>query len=222
MMPAARGFVFDAYGTLFDVHSVIAACRDVAPDAPALSETWRAKQLEYTWLRALMGQYEDFWAITNAALRFALRRHGIAIDAAQHNRLLQAYEHLETYPEVPNALQRLSPLPLSILSNGSPGMLQAVVEHNQLQDVFDHVISVDPLQTFKPNPVVYDLAPQRLGIPKSELLFVSSNAFDVIGSKAFGFQVAWLNRSDAPLDELGQQPDMVIHRLDELPQALGL
>ena len=221
-MATVRGLVFDAYGTLFDVHSVIAACEEVAPDAPALSATWRVKQLEYTWLRALMGKYEDFWSVTDAALRFALRQHDIALDTTQYQRLLHAYDRLATYPEVPDALRRMQHVPKAILSNGSPRMLQAVVQHNELQDAFTHVLSVDPLRTFKPNPVVYELALSRLGVPKEALVFVSSNSFDVIGAKAFGFQVAWVNRANAPLDELDQQPDVVIQRLDALPQAFDL
>jgi 2-haloacid dehalogenase len=219
-MTTIQGCVFDAYGTLFDVHSVIAACQAVAPDAPALSETWRAKQLEYTWLRGLMGHYEDFWAITAAALRYALRRHGISLAAAQHTRLLEEYYRLSTYPEVPAALQRLRQYPLAILSNGTPRMLQAVLEHNHLQGVFTQVLSVDPLRTFKPNPAVYELVSRHLQIPQQHLVFVSSNAIDVIGAKAFGLHVAWINRTKAPLDELGWQPDLMIERLDQLPQAL--
>jgi 2-haloacid dehalogenase len=221
-MTTLKGFIFDAYGTLFDVHSVIAACQAAAPDAAALSATWRAKQLEYTWLHALMGHYEDFWAITEAALRFALRRHGITLDATQYTRLLEEYYRLSPYPEVPAALQRLKPYPLAILSNGTPRMLHAVLEHNNLQGVFAQVLSVDPLHTFKPNPLVYALAPRYLQLPKEVLVFVSSNAFDVIGAKAFGFHVVWINRTNAPLDELGWQPDVVIQRLDQLPQALHL
>jgi 2-haloacid dehalogenase len=221
-MTTIKGLVFDAYGTLFDVHSVITACQQVAPDALALSETWRAKQLEYTWLRALMGCYEDFWTITDAALRFALRQHGITLDATQHIRLLEEYYRLSTYPEIPTALQSLRQYSLAILSNGAPRMLQAVLEHNNLQGLFTQVLSVDPLQTFKPNPLVYELAPHALRLPKEALVFVSSNAFDVIGAKAFGFQVAWINRTNAPLDELGWQPDVVIQRLDQLLTALHL
>ncbi|GIX47124.1 MAG: haloacid dehalogenase [Candidatus Tectimicrobiota bacterium] len=221
-MPAVQGCVFDAYGTLFDVHSVIAACREVAPDAPALSETWRAKQLEYTWLRALMGHYEDFWVITEAALRYALRRHGLRLAPAQQQRLLEAYYRLDTYPEVPAALQQLRQrYPLAILSNGSPAMLQAVIAHNRLQEIFTQVLSADAVRTYKPHPAVYELAPRHLSIPKTALLFVSSNAFDAIGAKAFGFQVAWINRSGAPLDELGFVPDFEIQRLDELPARLA-
>jgi 2-haloacid dehalogenase len=221
-MTTLKGFIFDAYGTLFDVHSVIAACQTVAPDAAALSATWRAKQLEYTWLRALMGRYEDFWAITEAALRFALQRHGITLDATQYTRLLEEYYRLSPYPEVPAALQRLQPYPLAVLSNGTLHMLHAVLEHNNLQGVFTQVLSVDPLRTFKPHPLVYALAPHHLQLPKEALVFVSSNAFDVIGAKAFGFHVVWINRTNAPLDELGWQPDVVIQRLDQLPQALHL
>jgi 2-haloacid dehalogenase len=215
-MATIRGCVFDAYGTLFDVHSVVAACREVAPDAPALSATWRAKQLEYTWLRALMGQYEDFWSITNAALRFALQYHNISVQPQEHTRLLEAYDRLATYPEVPAALQSLQLYPLVILSNGSPRMLDAVITHNNLHEAFTQVLSVDPLRTFKPNPAVYALAPAHLRLPKEALLFVSSNAFDVIGAKAFGFQVAWIKRTDALLDDLGWQPDVIIERLDQL------
>ena len=114
-MATVRGLVFDAYGTLFDVHSVIAACAEVAPDAPALSETWRSKQLEYTWLRGLMGHYEDFWSVTQAALRFALRLHGITLNESQYQRLLEAYDRLATYPEVPEALESMRQIPKAIL-----------------------------------------------------------------------------------------------------------
>jgi 2-haloacid dehalogenase len=127
---------------------------------------------------------------------------------------------LDTYPEISEALRVLSSYPLAILSNGTPSMLQAVIQHNQLQDVFTQVLSVDSLKTFKPNPLVYELAPRHLGVAKEALIFVSSNAFDVIGAKAFGFQVAWINRSDAILDNLGWQPDITIQYLDQLAQTL--
>jgi 2-haloacid dehalogenase len=126
---------------------------------------------------------------------------------------------LDTYPEIPAALQALRAYPLAILSNGAPRMLQAVIQHNQLQDVFAQVLSVDPLKTFKPNPLVYELAPHHLGVGKEALVFVSSNAFDVIGAKAFGFQVAWIKRGNAILDDLGWQPDITIQNLDQLVQA---
>jgi len=221
-MSTIRGCVFDAYGTLFDVHSVTTMCREVTPDALALSATWRAKQLEYTWLRALMGTYEDFWSITDAALRFALKQHNIAIQPQQYTRLLEEYYRLAIYPEVAAALRSLQHYPLAILSNGSPRMIEAVIAHNNLQKVFTQVLSVDAVRTFKPKPEVYELAPTHLRVPKEDLLFVSSNTFDVIGAKAFGFQVAWINRTNATLDNLGWQPDVIIEHLDQLSQVVAL
>lgn len=222
-MPNVRAFVFDAYGTLFDVHSVVAACREVTSDPEALSREWRAKQLEYTWLRALMGRYEDFWEVTGAALRFALKRLKIAASEEQVNRLMAAYLSLQAFPEVPETLKTLhARFPLAILSNGSPRMLQAAVQSSGLHPYLQHVLSVDTLKTYKPNPAVYDLAPKALGLAKETITFVSSNSFDVIGAKAFGFQVVWCNRAQAPLDELAFEPDFTVARLDEIPKALGL
>lgn len=220
-MRGVRAVVFDAYGTLFDVHSVMAACREVTADPEALTQQWRAKQLEYTWLRALMGRYEDFWAVTRAALRFALQRVQVQASEAQVDRLMEAYLSLRPFPEVPDALRALRPRhTLAILSNGSPRMLQAAVESSGLQATLHHVLSVDELRTYKPNPLVYELAPRKLAIPKEAIAFVSSNSFDVIGAKAYGLQVCWCNRAGTPLDELGFAPDVTVRRLDELPGAL--
>ena len=222
-MPDVRAIAFDAYGTLFDVHSVMAACREVTADPEALSLQWRAKQLEYTWLRALMGRYEDFWEVTQAALRFSLRRLAIEASEAQVGRLMEAYLSLSPFPEVPETLKALHPrCTLAILSNGSPRMLQAAVENSGLQPYLHHVISVDGLRTYKPNPAVYELASRTMGVPANTVAFVSSNSFDVIGAKAYGFQVCWCNRAGAPLDELGFAPDVTVRRLDEIPKALGL
>jgi len=221
-MLTVRAFAFDAYGTLFDVHSVIAECRKVTADADALSQLWRAKQLEYTWLRALMGRYEDFWSVTDAALRFATHRLNLRLDAAQHARLLEAYLRLDAYPEVPGMVEALRGYPLAILSNGSLRMLKAVAEHAGLTPHLAHVLSADAVRTYKPSPAVYALAPKHLGVPKEQIVFVSSNGFDVIGAKAFGFPVCWVNRAGAPLDELGVVPDATVGRLDEIPKALGL
>ena len=216
-MASIRGYVFDAYGTLFDVHSVIEAGRAITADPAALSVLWRQKQLEYTWLRSLMGRYEDFWAVTEAALRFSVRRLGLAADAAQLARLMDAYLSLACFPEVDAALERLGGRPRGILSNGSPRMLAAAVASSGLGRHLQHVLSVDSVKTFKPAPTVYALGPQAFGIPAGELLFVSSNAWDVAGAKAFGYQVAWCNRTGAPAEELGAPPDLVISRLDALP-----
>jgi 2-haloacid dehalogenase len=214
--------VFDAYGTLFDVHSVMAACREVTGDPEALSLQWRAKQLEYTWLRSLMGRYEDFWEVTRAALRFALKRLKVEASEAQIGRLMDAYLSLQPFPEVPATLQTLRPrYTLAILSNGSPRMLQAAVESSGLTPYLQHALSVDGLKIYKPSPAVYELVPKTMGVPKNTIVFVSSNAFDVIGAKAYGFQVCWCNRAGAPLDELGLTPDHTVRALDELPKLLG-
>jgi 2-haloacid dehalogenase len=216
-VPPIRGYVFDAYGTLFDVHSVIDAGRAITGDPAALSALWRQKQLEYTWLRALMGRYEDFWAVTEAALRHSVRRLGLRADDAQLARLMEAYLTLACFAEVPAALERLAGRPRAILSNGSPRMLAAAVTSSGLGRHLQHVLSVDAVKTYKPSPAVYALGPSALGLPVEELLFVSSNAWDVAGAKSFGYQVAWCNRTDAPAEELGVTADLVITRLDELP-----
>ena len=216
-MPSVRGYVFDAYGTLFDVHSVIDAGRAITTDPAALSALWRQKQLEYTWLRALMGRYEDFWKVTEAALRHSVRRLGLRADEAQLARLMEAYLSLACFPEVPAALERLAGRPRAILSNGSPRMLDAAVTSSGLGRHLQHVLSVDAVKTYKPAPGVYALGPRALGVPAGDLLFVSSNAWDVAGAKAFGYQVAWCNRTNAPPEELGVAPDLVISRLDALP-----
>ncbi|HEY7649333.1 MAG TPA: haloacid dehalogenase type II [Methylomirabilota bacterium] len=212
-----HGYVFDAYGTLFDVHSVVEAGRRITGDPLALSMAWRQKQLEYTWLRALMGRYEDFWAVTQAALRHALRHLNLHPTEAEIRQLLEAYLSLACFPEVKFALERLAPRPRAILSNGSPRMLAAAVTSSGLQPLLAHVLSVDAVKTYKPSPVVYALGPKALGIPAGELLFVSSNAWDVAGAKSAGYQVAWCNRTGAPEEELGFHADFVVTRLDQLP-----
>jgi len=216
-MPPIRGYVFDAYGTLFDVHSVIEAGRAITADPAALSLLWRQKQLEYTWLRSLMGRYEDFWAVTEAALRYSVQRLGLRADAAQLARLMDAYLTLACFPEVPAALDRLAGRPRAILSNGSPRMLEAAVASSGLGPRLQHLLSVDAVKTYKPAPSVYALGPRALGVPADALLFVSSNAWDVAGAKAFGYQVAWCNRNRAPAEELGVRADFEIGSLTELP-----
>jgi 2-haloacid dehalogenase len=212
-----RGYVFDAYGTLFDVHSVSEAARAVTSDPAALSAVWRQKQLEYTWLRSLMGRYEDFWAVTEAALRYALRAQRIAVSEPQIRTLMEAYLRLAPFPEVREGLDRLRSRPCAILSNGAPAMLEAAVRSSGLEHYFAHVLSVDAVKVFKPAPAVYALGPKALAIPAGDLLFVSSNAWDVAGAKACGYRVAWCNRAGAPEEELGLRADHVVTRLDQLP-----
>lgn len=218
-MTTAQAFVFDAYGTLFDVHSVVRALQTVTTDAEAVSHQWRMKQLEYTWLRSLMGRYVDFWTVTDEALRFVLKRHDLHLTVEQHTAILNAYLNLSSFPEIPAMLEGLAPRPCAILSNGSPRMLQAAVASGGLTGKFTHVLSVDMVRTYKPDPRVYALAPRTLGLPKERIVFVSSNSFDVMGAKSYGFQVAWINRGRAQGDELGIAPDIVLSRLDELPRV---
>jgi 2-haloacid dehalogenase len=217
-----RAYVFDAYGTLFDVHSVIEAGCRVTSDPHALSTLWRQKQLEYTWLRSLMGRYEDFWTVTEQALRFALHRLGIAAAEAQISALMEAYLALACFPDVPGALARLEGAQLGILSNGSPRMLEHAVRSSGLQGVFRHVLSVDAVKVYKPSPRVYELGPRAFRVPAGEMLFVSSNAWDVAGAKAFGYRACWCNRQRAPMEALGITPDYEVERLDQIPDRLGL
>jgi len=213
-----RGYVFDAYGTLFDVNSVVEAGRAITSDPVALSTMWRQKQLEYTWLRALMGTYADFWVVTEAALRYTIRRLGLTTSEAQVRRLMEAYLSLACFPEVKAALRQLAGRPRAVLSNGTPSMLAAAVSASGLTPLLEHVISVDRVKTYKPSPLVYALGPETLGVSAGELLFVSSNGWDVAGAKAFGYQVAWCNRTGAPEEELGVRPDLVIDSLEKIPR----
>jgi 2-haloacid dehalogenase len=216
--PAA--IIFDAYGTLFDVHSVVEAGRGLTSDPAALSMLWRQKQLEYTWLRTLMGRYEDFWAVTASALRFALRRLDIVASETEIARLMEAYLSLATFPEVTRAFAGLAGTPLGILSNGSPRMLAAAVSSSGLEGKLAHVLSVDAVRAYKPTRTVYELGPRAFRAPASEILFVSSNAWDVAGAKAFGYRTCWCNRAQMPMDNLGATPDLEVTRLDEIPAKL--
>ncbi len=217
MEKGIKALVFDAYGTLFDVHSVIATCNQHFPEqGPALSKAWRAKQLEYTWLRSLMGRYEDFWQVTEAALVFACKTLNLPCPPATRAELMEAYLHLDPYPEVLPSLKALSNYPLAILSNGSPRMLQAAVESAGLRGIFSHVLSVDTVKIYKPSPRVYELASQQMGVAASAIGFVSSNSWDVIGAKAAGLWTCWVNRLGAPEDELGFLPDARANTLADL------
>jgi len=215
-----QAFIFDAYGTLFDVHSVVVrAGNDIPGDLNALSTLWRQKQLEYTWLRSLMERYEDFWDVTEAALRSAVMQLKIAVNDAQLDSLMQAYLFPSAFPDARPALNALG-APLAILSNGSPKMLAEAVRHNGLEHYFAEIISVDRVKTYKPSPRVYALGTEILHIPASEILFVSSNSWDVAGAKAFGYNVCWCNRSQAPMEYLGYWPDLTVLRLDQIVDCL--
>ena len=216
--------VFDAYGTLFDVHSAVA--RGGAPlgdKAAAVSALWRQKQLEYTWLRSLMGAYVDFWRITGDGLDYALAANGID-DPALRERLMDLYQRLDAYPEVADTLTALrrAGLKTAILSNGAPRMLEAAVRSAGLDSLLDEVLSVDELGVYKPDPRVYQLAVDRLEVPAARICFLSSNGWDAGGAAHFGFTVAWVNRFAQQPERLSAKPAAEITNLAELPPLLGL
>jgi len=184
---------------------------------------WRQKQLEYTWLRSLMGRYVDFAQVTAQALHYALQVYAIE-DAALEQRLLLAYNQLTSYTEVKDTLKQLreSGIATAILSNGSPSMLQAAVEHAGLTDLIDEVISVDQLGIYKPDPRVYQLALDSFGVTKSQVLFHSSNAWDVAGAVNFGFNVAWINRFSQPPEPLSKPPHLILTDLHQVIAKLGI
>jgi 2-haloacid dehalogenase len=218
-MKNIRGIVFDLYGTLYDVHSVAAVCDTYHPGrGREISTIWRQKQLEYTWLRSLMGDYVDFEQVTRDALVFTSRQLQLPLDDAARLALCQEYLRLAPYPEVPQALARLQAmqLPLAILSNGSVHSIRSVVAASGLEQRFQHLISADSVQIFKPHGSLYQLAEQQLNCDRSELLFVSSNAWDASGARHFGYPVCWINRAGNTFDELGQSPDFVVQGLDQL------
>ena len=220
--PGIRACVFDAYGTLFDVHSAVARQRDrLGSEAAAVSATWRAKQLEYTWQRSLMDRYVDFSQVTADGLDYALEAHGID-DVALRADLLDAYLTLDCYPEVPGVLRALREAGLrnAILSNGSPMMLDAAVESAGLGDLLEDVISADALGVYKPAMAVYRLALDRLGVGRAQVSFQSSNAWDAAAAATFGFRVVWCNRFGQARERLPDAPDAEIPTLEALPDIV--
>jgi len=216
-----RAIVFDAYGTLFDVHSVVLhGGAGISGDMEALSRLWRQKQLESTWLRALMERYADFWQVTETALRSAACQLSIEVTDPQVERLMQAYLVPAAFADALLALEVLKGVPLAILSNGSPKMLETAVRNNGLESCFAEIISVDRVKTYKPSPQVYALGPELLRLPVEEILFVSSNSWDAMGAKAFGYRVCWCNRAEAEMDCWGFDPDFMVSRLDQIAERL--
>jgi 2-haloacid dehalogenase len=240
-----KAVVFDAYGTLYDTQSVAAVTEQAFPGyGEIITQIWRIKQLEYSWLRSLMRRYEDFAVVTRESLVYTLRILGLEHDSAVLERIMEKYLHLDLYPDAATSLAAMRGRKLAILSNGSPAMLQALVRNSGLDRVLDATISVDSQKVFKPAPDAYTLIESVLGVAPAEVLFVSSNPWDACGAKAFGLNVAWIERvtpeamaqacatSDlvAPLtmfkairmqmDELGIEPDYRIKALADLPGLL--
>jgi 2-haloacid dehalogenase len=215
---------FDAYGTLFDVSGVATACAAVCPRPDAFVAGWRRRQLEYSWLRSLMGRYADFEQVSADALAATAEAEGVELDEEGRRQLLAAWLRPAAFPDVPDALDDLSQHPrvanrLGILSNGSPVMLATVLEHTGLSNRFRWVLSVDAVRVYKPSRAVYDLAVQASGSPRERILFVSSNAWDIAGGAAFGFRTCWLNRAGATPERLGKAPD---HAISTLGDMVGL
>jgi 2-haloacid dehalogenase len=237
-----KAVVFDAYGTLYDIQSVAAVTEESFPGyGEIITQIWRIKQLEYSWLRSLMRRYQDFSVITEESLGYTLRVLGLRGERGAIDRIMDKYLHLDLYPDALAALAALRGRKLAILSNGSTAMLNTLVKNSGLDRVLDATISIDAKKIFKPAPDAYTLIEQVLGVPPAEVLFVSSNPWDACGAKAFGLNVAWIERvtpeamahlcvkSDVvppltmfkairtQMDELGLEPDYRVHALAELP-----
>ena len=218
-----KACVFDAYGTLFDVHSAVGKHRARLGDiADQVSAVWRTKQLEYTWLRSLMGRHADFWQVTRDALEFAFEMHSLK-DSELSEDLMGAYLQLDCYPEVPGALAELKErgFGIAILSNGTPAMLEAAVNNSRLEEVIPRIFSVETAGVFKPDPRVYQIAVDELRVKPEEIIFQSSNAWDAAGAAAFGFKVAWINRFGQSPERLPGRPQIEIKDLSELPKMLA-
>lgn len=217
-----RACVFDAYGTLFDFASAAAGCRDVLGDRTGpLTTLWRDKQLQYAWLRAVQGRHADFWQVTGDALDYTLDTLGIA-EAGLRERLMGLYRRLRTFPEVPETLRRLKErgFTTAILSNGTPDMLASAVDHAGIGPLLDAVLSVEEAGVYKPDPRVYRLAVERLGVPARAIAFQSSNSWDAHAASAFGMRVVWCNRYGQRRERLPGMPDHEIRTLAELPALL--
>jgi 2-haloacid dehalogenase len=218
-----KACVFDAYGTLFDVHSAVGRHRTrLGEQADQISALWRTKQLEYTWLRSLMGRHADFWQVTQDALDYAL--DDAITDTTLRQDLMEAYLTLDAYPEVPVTLARLKAAGMrtAILSNGSPDMLDAALVSARLTNVFDAVLSVEEVGVYKPDPRVYALAVARLGVPAEAISFQSSNSWDAAGAASYGLRVVWVNHFGQRPERLPHPPNAVITSLAELPALVGL
>jgi 2-haloacid dehalogenase len=216
--------VFDAYGTLFDFNSAAERCRDVLGDkTDELSALWRSKQLQYTWLRGLMGKHKPFWEVTGDALDFAMATVGVQ-DAVLRQRLMDLYYHIECFPEVPEVLKTLKNAGVitAMLSNGSPDMLAGAVQHTGIGDDLDAILSVEAVGVFKPHPSVYDLPTRHFGIAHQYISFQSSNAWDAVAAATFGMRVVWCNRYGQRPEVLTAEPDVEVSTLCDLPSLLGL
>lgn len=210
MKKPVKALVFDVYGTLFDVFSVKELCEELFPEkGEAISQSWRKKQLEYSFLRQLMGNYIPFIDITKDSLRYAVKEQGETITYKEEQMLMEEYLRLSSYPEVPLVLEQIQEKQLAVFSNGSHDMLDTLIKGSSFGSLFDHIISVDEIKQYKPTPASYDHVLDTLGISRDEVLFMSSNGWDISGAKHFGFNTAWINRNHLPVEELNLAPDAI-------------
>ncbi|WP_347861032.1 haloacid dehalogenase type II [Salimicrobium sp. PL1-032A] len=212
-----KALVFDAYGTLFDVHSVRNKCNEWFPEkGEAISKTWREKQLNYFFLRQLMGRYEPFDHITREALRYACKSNDVTLSEEAEEELMEAYLELDLFEEVEEVLSKLDDKTLIVFSNGSPSMIDPLVERSDISGYIDDVLSADGVKQYKPVPAAYYYAQQELGVEKEDILFMSSNPWDISGAASFGFRTAWINRNGLPREELDVQPEVEYEDLSGL------
>ena len=212
-----KAIVFDAYGTLFDVNSAAEKCKDKIGDKwEAFANFWRTTQLEYTWLRSLMKRHKGFWTITEDSLDKSMKVFGI--DMGMKNDLLNLYKILSPYPEVKEVLKNLRKknLKLSILSNGTPALLNELVKSNNLNNLFDDLFSVEEVKIYKPVSKVYDLPVKRYKVKPLEIIFLSANTWDVSGGGNYGYNAVWVNRNKSKFDNLDYRPKNEIDNLSQL------
>ncbi len=214
-MTKIKAYIFDAYGTLFDVHSVMKELEELFPDhGEAISQTWRKKQVEYFFLRQVMGRYKPFDQVTRDSLVYAVNESGQSIGEQQIEHMLEQYRQLKHYDEVEEVLKQLQGKELIVFSNGSDNMLHPLMEFSGLQSLFTDAISADEIKQYKPSPAAYVYALEKAGVKREEVLFMSSNGWDISGAKSFGFHTAWINRNQLPVEELQLAPDAVYEDLN--------
>lgn len=217
MKSQIKAFVFDVYGTLFDVTAVKDECEKLYPGyGETISQTWRTKQVEYFMLRQLMGNYATLSSITHQALKYALKENELKSNEQNEQHLLEAYLHLPLYAEVEKVLTELKDQKLVVFSNGSHDMLDPLIKNAGLENLFSEVLSIDEIQQFKPAQASYQYAVEKLDLENHEVLFMSSNGWDISGAKNFGFQTAWINRKNLPIEELELEPDYIFSDLNGL------
>ena len=216
-MKNIKAIIFDAYGTLFDVNSAAEKCKDKIGDKwEAFANYWRTTQLEYTWLRSLMKRHKDFWQVTEDSLDKSMKVFNI--DNSMRNELLDLYKILSPYPEVPEVLKSLKEkkYKLSILSNGTPSLLNELVKSNNLENLFDDIFSIEEVGVYKPDSKVYDLPIKKYKIKNNEVAFLSANTWDVSGGGNYGFNSIWVNRNNSIFDNLDYRPKYEVKSLKEL------